>query len=263
MDKRIQNEINELLRKQQQNLLPFTFDVIDLYNIKMHIDIKDELCPYNNQKHTISFKLRYGHEPDIYTYPTNPPLINFDTKILHPNISMEGSVCMNSITDSSEYSVINKIEYYYNHIIVLLNNPNPDSPKNIEAANLYNNLEKDKIQKEKEKETKKEKEKIDEPIKLKKPTKKRLSLDESDEDEIVMDVNMKSDIVIEPSKWGQTVYDYYIKHNFQNTKFMDIQKEDKKTIEKLKEKEQKTVEKIKEQTEDKKPKRGKGKSKKS
>lgn len=69
-------------------------------------------------------------------YPFNPPDVRFITKIFHPNVGSSGTICLDVIKDKwspvlSFYKVLLSIQS-------LLTDPNPDSPLNGEAANLYN-----------------------------------------------------------------------------------------------------------------------------
>jgi ubiquitin-protein ligase len=69
-------------------------------------------------------------------YPYKPPKINFKTKIYHPNIAItDGQICVDMLTD--KWSPANTINSIILSIISLLNDPNPNSPLNAEAASLY------------------------------------------------------------------------------------------------------------------------------
>lgn len=70
-------------------------------------------------------------------YPFIPPSIMFLTKILHPNISLEGEICLDILKYnwSPALSVVKVIL----SIISLLSDPNTKSPLNNDAAKLYDN----------------------------------------------------------------------------------------------------------------------------
>ncbi|KAM9756477.1 NEDD8-conjugating enzyme Ubc12 isoform 2-T2 [Dama dama] len=81
---RIQKDINELN-------LPKTCDISfsdpdDLLNFKLVI------CPdegfYKSGKFVFSFKVGQG-------YPHDPPKVKCETMVYHPNIDLEGNVCLN------------------------------------------------------------------------------------------------------------------------------------------------------------------------
>lgn len=79
-------------------------------------------------------------------YPYKPPKINFKTNIYHPNIAItDGQICVDMLQD--KWSPANTINSVILSIISLLNDPNPDSPLNAEAATLYKKSKKEYYQK--------------------------------------------------------------------------------------------------------------------
>ena len=67
-------------------------------------------------------------------YPYSPPSICFNTPIFHPNVFDDGSLCWhdNDTTGSKYFADI-----IIGAINTLLEEPNPDSPANGEAAELF------------------------------------------------------------------------------------------------------------------------------
>lgn len=70
-------------------------------------------------------------------YPHEPPKVTCETKIYHPNINLEGKVCLNILREDWKPVLdINSVIY---GLIYLFYEPNPDDPLNHEAAELFRN----------------------------------------------------------------------------------------------------------------------------
>jgi ubiquitin-conjugating enzyme E2 A len=74
-------------------------------------------------------------------YPFKAPSVKFLTPIFHPNIYRDGKICVD-ILQPHEWSPAQNIRSILVSIMSLLMDPNPDSPANRIAAELYT---KDKI----------------------------------------------------------------------------------------------------------------------
>lgn len=68
-------------------------------------------------------------------YPMKPPLMNFITPIYHPNIGTDGHICLDTLQNN--WSAALKLYDVILSIQSLLNDPNPSSPMNGTAAELY------------------------------------------------------------------------------------------------------------------------------
>merc|ERR1712129_126024 len=68
-------------------------------------------------------------------YPNKAPKVKFITKMFHPNIYADGSICLDILQHN--WSPIYDIAAILTSIQSLLTDPNPNSPANVEASKLY------------------------------------------------------------------------------------------------------------------------------
>ncbi|KAG7505636.1 NEDD8-conjugating enzyme Ubc12 [Solea senegalensis] len=120
---RIQKDINELnLPKTCEINFP---DDDDLLNFRLIISPDEGF--YKGGKFVFSFKVGQG-------YPHDPPKVKCETMVYHPNIDLEGNVCLNILReDWKPVLTVNSIIYGLQYLFL---EPNPEDPLNKEAAEV-------------------------------------------------------------------------------------------------------------------------------
>ena len=126
--KRIQSDLKEISKERSQyyTVSPIGDSLTELIGVIAG----PENTPYENGIFNLLIKL-----PE--KYPFKPPVIKFITKIFHPNISYKGEICIDLLKDA--WSPAFTISSVLLSIRLLLNDPNPDDPLSLDAANLYKN----------------------------------------------------------------------------------------------------------------------------
>jgi len=69
-------------------------------------------------------------------YPKRPPSVKFLTSMYHPNIYRDGKICIDIL--QNEWTPAQNVRTILYSIRSLLMDPNPSSPANREAAELFN-----------------------------------------------------------------------------------------------------------------------------
>lgn len=125
--KRIEKELNEIEKEPPSNCTAGPIEKNDLYNWNATI-----IGPSNSPYAGGIFKLSVTFTDK---YPFKPPKVKFITRIFHPNINRNGSICLDILnTNWSPALTIIKVLL---SISSLLTDPNPNDPLSKEAANLY------------------------------------------------------------------------------------------------------------------------------
>ena len=68
-------------------------------------------------------------------YPNRSPTVKFETRMFHPNIYSDGAICLDIL--QSRWSPTYDVSAILTSIQSLLSDPNPNSPANSLAAQLY------------------------------------------------------------------------------------------------------------------------------
>lgn len=68
-------------------------------------------------------------------YPNKPPTVRFVSKMFHPNVYADGSICLDIL--QNRWSPTYDVSAILTSIQSLLDEPNPQSPANALAAQLY------------------------------------------------------------------------------------------------------------------------------
>ena len=79
-----------------------------------------------------TFKLMLEFSED---YPNKSPVVKFQSRMFHPNIYSDGSICLDIL--QSRWSPTYDVSAILTSIQSLLSDPNPNSPANSLAAQLY------------------------------------------------------------------------------------------------------------------------------
>jgi len=123
--RRIMSELRMITDDPIEGIEFIPSDDIYRWNVIIH---GPEDTPYKGGK----FKLLIVFPQD---YPFHSPLIKFETKIFHPNISSGGDICIDILRDAWAPGM--KTQKIMLSILSLLSLPNPDDPLVPEIAVLY------------------------------------------------------------------------------------------------------------------------------
>ena len=125
--KRIQKELIDLGKDPPANCSAGPIDEKDQYHWQATIMGPDD-SPYAGGVFFLNI-----HFPT--DYPFKPPKCNFTTRIYHPNINSNGSICLDILKD--QWSPALTISKVLLSISSLLTDPNPDDPLVPEIAHIY------------------------------------------------------------------------------------------------------------------------------
>ena len=125
--KRIQKELIDLGKDPPANCSAGPIDEKDQYHWQATI-MGPEDSPFSGGVYFLNI-----HFPT--DYPFKPPKINFTTRIYHPNINSNGSICLDILKE--QWSPALTISKVLLSISSLLTDANPDDPLVPEIAHIY------------------------------------------------------------------------------------------------------------------------------
>ncbi|KAF4977860.1 hypothetical protein FZEAL_5704 [Fusarium zealandicum] len=132
-----QNRLQEE-RKQWRRDHPFGFYAKPQRTKEGVLDVKNWECGIPGKDNTIwsggLFKLTIAF-PD--EYPTKPPKCKFVPPLFHPNVYPSGTVCLSILNEEEAWKPAITVKQILLGIQDLLNDPNPESPAQAEAYNLF------------------------------------------------------------------------------------------------------------------------------
>ncbi|KYR01925.1 ubiquitin-conjugating enzyme E2 [Tieghemostelium lacteum] len=127
-NKRLQKEITDILKT------PPTWCTAQVVGDNLHKWKATVIGPENSPYEKGNFEIELDIPVD---YPFKPPALKFTTKIYHPNIKSDGTVCSELL--SQNWSPQLKIFDVLTTIRLLLQEPNPESPLEVEIAQQFKN----------------------------------------------------------------------------------------------------------------------------
>ncbi|KAL7897590.1 hypothetical protein HDV64DRAFT_279637 [Trichoderma sp. TUCIM 5745] len=132
-----QNRLGEE-RKQWRRDHPFGFFARPARTKEGVLDLKNWECGIPGKEKTIweggLFKLNIAF-PD--EYPTKPPKCKFVPPLFHPNVYPSGTVCLSILNEEEAWKPAITVKQILLGIQDLLNDPNPESPAQADAYNLF------------------------------------------------------------------------------------------------------------------------------
>jgi ubiquitin-conjugating enzyme E2 A len=122
---RLTKEIIKLKEEEIEGVEIITTDNINLLKAVME---GPPDTPYEEFKYNL--ELKFGD-----SYPMKPPSVKFISPIYHPNVYRDGKICVDIL--QNEWTPAQNIRTVLLSIRSLLMDPNPRSPANRDAANMY------------------------------------------------------------------------------------------------------------------------------
>ncbi len=91
-------------------------------------------CPLQKPYNDVAFNFKVTFPKN---YPFQPPEFSFTTPILHPNVDLEGQVCI-PFLNSDKWKPSMRMTDVIKQITTVINNPDLSAPLNNDNAHLFN-----------------------------------------------------------------------------------------------------------------------------
>ncbi|KAK1335800.1 hypothetical protein QTO34_003595 [Cnephaeus nilssonii] len=124
--KRVAKELEDLQKDLPHYLRNLSSDDADV--LVWHVLLLPERPPYNLR----AFNVRITFPEE---YPMRPPTVTFTTRIYHPNVGIDGQVCLPIISDNN-WKLYTKAYQVLEALNVLVNKPDLGEPLRLELADL-------------------------------------------------------------------------------------------------------------------------------
>ncbi|KAG7884499.1 hypothetical protein KL938_001626 [Ogataea parapolymorpha] len=140
----LQKELKELTKSQPSFRIELDLDNIFLWDIGMYI-------PNPHSKYNGAYLKCQMRFPS--NYPFSPPAFRFTPPIFHPNVYKDGRVCISILHEAGDafsgepsnetWSPAQCVESVLVSIISLLDDPNINSPANVDASKMFRDHKED------------------------------------------------------------------------------------------------------------------------
>lgn len=125
--KRIQKELKDLQKDPPTSCSAGPASPDDLFHWQATI-----MGPQDSPFAGGIYMVKISFPPD---YPFKPPKVQFTTKVYHPNVNSNGSICLDILKE--QWSPALTVSKVLLSICSLLTDPNPDDPLVPEIAHIY------------------------------------------------------------------------------------------------------------------------------
>lgn len=105
-------------------------EIVDTNNLRIWNAIVSGPIDTPYEKYNFNIEIKFNNE-----YPMKPPSVKFISPMYHPNVYVDGKICVDIL--QGEWTPSQNVRTILVSIRSLLMDPNPNSPANREAAILF------------------------------------------------------------------------------------------------------------------------------